>query len=187
MEEAGLPVIPGSDGVISKEDNALKLCEEIGYPVMVKATAGGGGRGIRIVRNSRQLDQCFKAAGKEATTASTAALNDGKWHHVIVECDRPAAEIRFYVDGKTAGSAPGIAAGPSLYAPADLFLGGTPEGECLAVTLDFARVSLGTLADAKTTIEELYAWQFDGPQYRDFCGNEIQGERRDAGAVEHVE
>ena len=66
MEEAGLPVIPGSDGVISKEDNALKLCEEIGYPVMVKATAGGGGRGIRIVRNREQLDKCFKAAGKEA-------------------------------------------------------------------------------------------------------------------------
>ncbi len=66
MEEAGLPVIPGSDGVISDEDNALELCGEIGYPVMVKATAGGGGRGIRIVRNSKQLDDCFRAAGKEA-------------------------------------------------------------------------------------------------------------------------
>ena len=140
-----------------------------------------------VVQQGGKLCLQLKATGKEATAESRAALNDGKWHHVIVECDRPAGEIRFYLDGRPTGSAPGLAAGPSLYAPADLFLGGTPEGECLAVTLDFARVSLGTLADAKTTIEELYALQFAGPQYRDFCGNEIQRERRDAGAVEHVE
>jgi len=66
MEEAGLPVIPGSEGVISTEEEATRLCGEIGYPVMVKATAGGGGRGIRIVRDEKQLGGCFKAAGKEA-------------------------------------------------------------------------------------------------------------------------
>jgi acetyl-CoA carboxylase biotin carboxylase subunit len=66
MEEAGLPVIPGSEGVISSEDEALELCRKIGYPVMVKATAGGGGRGIRIVRDEEQMGACFRAAGKEA-------------------------------------------------------------------------------------------------------------------------
>ena len=46
------------------------------------------------------------------------------------------------------------------------------------------RIALGTLADARTTIEELYAWQFDGPFLRDFTGREPTGARRDAGAIE---
>lgn len=66
MKEAGLPVIPGSEGTVSDEIEAGRLCEEIGYPVMVKAVAGGGGRGIRVVRNSEELNDCFHSAGKEA-------------------------------------------------------------------------------------------------------------------------
>src|SRR4026209_1351762 len=50
MKEAGVPILPGSDGPIDNEDKALKLAKEIGFPVIVKATAGGGGRGMRVVR-----------------------------------------------------------------------------------------------------------------------------------------
>ena len=50
MKKAGVPILPGSDGPIESEDKALKLAKDIGYPVIVKATAGGGGRGMRVVR-----------------------------------------------------------------------------------------------------------------------------------------
>ena len=49
MQKAGVPVIPGSDGIIETSDDAKKLAKEIGYPVMLKASAGGGGRGMRFV------------------------------------------------------------------------------------------------------------------------------------------
>ena len=64
------------------------------------------------------------------------------------------------------------------------YLGGTPDGRCLKGALDFARISLGTLADAETTIEELYAWEFNGPFLKDFCRKAPLGEKRDAGAIE---
>ncbi|MCU0638905.1 MAG: acetyl-CoA carboxylase biotin carboxylase subunit [Candidatus Krumholzibacteria bacterium] len=69
MSEAGLPVVPGSDGVVENEESALKLAEETGYPIMIKAVAGGGGRGIRIIRNGDELKELFFAAGREAQTA----------------------------------------------------------------------------------------------------------------------
>ncbi|MBT7165538.1 MAG: hypothetical protein HN904_22365, partial [Victivallales bacterium] len=52
--------------------------------------------------------------------------------------------------------------------------------------LDFLRVSRGTLADAETTIEELYEWEFNGPFLRDFSGRAPTGKGRDAGAIEHI-
>ncbi len=66
MSEAGLPIIPGSEGVLEGEENAVALADEIGYPVMIKAVAGGGGRGIRIVRERAQLLELFHSASKEA-------------------------------------------------------------------------------------------------------------------------
>src|SRR5919201_2870482 len=62
MRKAGVPVLPGSDSPIDQEDKALKAAKEIGFPVIVKATAGGGGRGMRIVRNSAELPQAVKTA-----------------------------------------------------------------------------------------------------------------------------
>ena len=68
MKEAGLPIIPGSDS-IRDVDEARRVAEEIGYPVMLKASAGGGGRGLRIVRNERELVDAFKTASSEAKIA----------------------------------------------------------------------------------------------------------------------
>lgn len=66
MRTAGVPVIPGSEGVVKSVDEARKICKEIGYPVMVKASAGGGGRGIRLVNSESELEPHFNSAQQEA-------------------------------------------------------------------------------------------------------------------------
>src|ERR1700693_3496094 len=69
MKKAGLPILPGSDGPIDSEDKALKLVKDIGYPAIVKATAGGGGRAMRVVRASNELSHAVKTAQREAEAA----------------------------------------------------------------------------------------------------------------------
>ncbi len=69
MKKAGVPVLPGSDGPIDSEERALKLAKDIGYPVMVKATAGGGGRGMRLVGAASELSHAVKTAQREAEAA----------------------------------------------------------------------------------------------------------------------
>ena len=66
MIEAGVPVVPGSDGVVTDIEEAKKIAAEIGYPVMVKASAGGGGRGIRLVETENDLEASMIAAQQEA-------------------------------------------------------------------------------------------------------------------------
>ena len=66
---AGLPIIRGTDGVVEDEHAALRQAKEIGYPLMIKATAGGGGRGMRIVRTPAEIVASFRAAGMEAQQA----------------------------------------------------------------------------------------------------------------------
>ena len=69
MEKAEIPVIPGSDGILPDPTEASKLAEEMGYPVMLKATAGGGGRGMRLVRNPEEMEKMFITAQSEANIA----------------------------------------------------------------------------------------------------------------------
>ena len=69
MKEAGLPIIPGSPGVVADEESAKRIAAEIGYPVMIKAAEGGGGRGMRIVRHSRELISLYQTARTEAEQA----------------------------------------------------------------------------------------------------------------------
>ncbi|HEY7513658.1 MAG TPA: acetyl-CoA carboxylase biotin carboxylase subunit, partial [Vicinamibacteria bacterium] len=69
MIKAGVPVLPGSPGVLEDEEKAVKTAREIGFPVILKASAGGGGRGMRIVRGPAELAQAFRAAQAEAAAA----------------------------------------------------------------------------------------------------------------------
>lgn len=69
MKEAGLPLLPGSDGVVESEEDALRIAEDIGYPVIIKASAGGGGRGMRIVRSSQEMVNAYQTARHEAGAA----------------------------------------------------------------------------------------------------------------------
>src|SRR5699024_8209122 len=66
MKEAGVPVIPGSDGSVKGLKDAILIAEKIGYPVMLKAAAGGGGKGIRIVNNSNELETNYNIVKQEA-------------------------------------------------------------------------------------------------------------------------
>lgn len=69
MKRAGVPVVPGSEGLIESIDEAKKTAGEIGYPVIIKATAGGGGRGMRIIWKEDDLDTLFESAQREAEAA----------------------------------------------------------------------------------------------------------------------
>jgi acetyl-CoA carboxylase biotin carboxylase subunit len=74
MIAAGVPVIPGSEGLITDLNVGKKLAEKIGYPVILKATAGGGGKGMRIVNQEDEFEKAFESAQKEAKASFS---NDG--------------------------------------------------------------------------------------------------------------
>jgi len=69
MKQHGVPILPGSDGVIPTEQEALDWARQVGYPVIIKASAGGGGRGMRIVRNEEDLPGLYRQAQSEAAAA----------------------------------------------------------------------------------------------------------------------
>lgn len=68
--EAGLPVIPGTDGPIEDYHKAADFAKEAGYPLMIKATSGGGGKGMRIVNEESELEEAFTRAKSEAQKSS---------------------------------------------------------------------------------------------------------------------
>ena len=69
MKKAGVPMLPGSDGPVTGEEHANKVVRDIGFPVIVKAVAGGGGRGMRVVRNPGELSHALRTAQREAEAA----------------------------------------------------------------------------------------------------------------------
>ena len=69
MRKAGVPVIPGSDGVVETLEQAREIANEIGYPIMLKAAAGGGGKGMRMVKNDEELENAWQTARAEAEAA----------------------------------------------------------------------------------------------------------------------
>jgi acetyl-CoA carboxylase biotin carboxylase subunit len=92
----GLPVVPGSDGGIADADSAKRVADDIGYPVLIKAAAGGGGRGMKVARSRDDLADAFSTARAEAR----AAFGDGS---VYIEkyLDKPHhVEIQVFGDGK---------------------------------------------------------------------------------------
>jgi acetyl-CoA carboxylase, biotin carboxylase subunit len=69
MKKAKVPILPGSDGIVADAEDALKWADQVGYPVILKAKAGGGGRGMRIVRSAEELPNLYAAASSEAANA----------------------------------------------------------------------------------------------------------------------
>ena len=69
MKRHGVPILPGSEGILASDGEALEWARQIGFPVIIKASAGGGGRGMRIVRSEEELPALFKAAQQEAAAA----------------------------------------------------------------------------------------------------------------------
>jgi acetyl-CoA carboxylase biotin carboxylase subunit len=69
MKKAGVPILPGSDGIIASEGEAVEWAKQVGFPVIIKASAGGGGRGMRIVRAEEELPTLFRQAQSEAAAA----------------------------------------------------------------------------------------------------------------------
>ncbi|MGG4453015.1 acetyl-CoA carboxylase biotin carboxylase subunit [Brevibacillus porteri] len=94
MKTAGVPIVPGTEGLIEDVDDAVVTANEIGYPVMVKATAGGGGRGMRVAVNDEDLEKAIRQAQNEAKTAFG---NPGVYLEKFVEGPRHV-EIQIMAD-----------------------------------------------------------------------------------------
>jgi len=69
MKKAGVPILPGSDGILATEGEAMEWAQQVGFPVIIKASAGGGGRGMRIVRSEEELVPLYRQASSEAAAA----------------------------------------------------------------------------------------------------------------------
>ena len=82
MIKAGVPVVPGGEGLLEDVQAAKKLAKEIGYPVIIKATAGGGGKGMRVVWNENEIEKAFTTAKMEA---AASFKNDGLYMEKFVE------------------------------------------------------------------------------------------------------
>jgi len=99
MEAAGVPTIPGSKGLIASFEQAKKIAKEVGYPVMLKATAGGGGKGMRAVWKEDDLKKAWESARQEAAAAFG---NDGMYMEKLIEEPR---HIEIQVVGDSTGKA----------------------------------------------------------------------------------
>jgi acetyl-CoA carboxylase biotin carboxylase subunit len=99
MKAAGVPTIPGSDGVIDTYEEALKTANEIGFPVMIKATAGGGGKGMRAIWKADELKESWEKAKMEA---GAAFGNDGMYMEKLLEEPR---HIEIQIVGDSTGRA----------------------------------------------------------------------------------
>ncbi|UFJ42914.1 acetyl-CoA carboxylase biotin carboxylase subunit [Brevibacillus humidisoli] len=94
MKQAGVPIVPGTDGLIENVEEAIETAQQIGYPVMVKATAGGGGRGMRVANDDQELEKAIRQAQNEAKTAFG---NPGVYLEKFVEGPRHV-EIQIMAD-----------------------------------------------------------------------------------------
>lgn len=160
-----------------------------GGVLAAKYPASGNGYQLDIDSNGKPRLSLMVSGTAAYTVSAADAVNDSLWHHVLAEVNRSAQTINLYVDGKSSnGSLSGTmpAAGVSLANNSDFFIGKNINGSFFSGTIDFVRLSKGTLTDARTTIHELYKWQMNGPFKRDFTGSEPIG-KRDAGAIESGE
>ncbi|WP_306046554.1 acetyl-CoA carboxylase biotin carboxylase subunit [Nioella sp. MMSF_3534] len=96
MKKLGVPCVPGSDGGVPDLDTARKVAEEIGYPVIIKATAGGGGRGMKLAKSAAELDNAFRTARSEGKAAFG---NDEVYIEKYLGAPRHI-EVQVFGDGK---------------------------------------------------------------------------------------
>ncbi|NYV65954.1 acetyl-CoA carboxylase biotin carboxylase subunit [Bacillus sp. Gen3] len=94
MKDAGVPIVPGSQGIINEIEEAIQLANSMGYPVIIKATAGGGGKGIRVAKNEEELVKGINITQQEA---STAFGNPGVYIEKYIE-DFRHVEIQIMAD-----------------------------------------------------------------------------------------
>ncbi len=154
-------------------------------PMVLVSKCKGGGYQLAI-NKSGGVTFSIGAGGTTAALASGAIVADGAWHHVLAEVDRHANSGTIYTDGvATAHGAMALPDGSSLANDGDLLVGKGPDGASYRGAIAFLRIARATLAESKTSIAELYDWEFDGPFLRDFCGRDIKGAKRDAGAIQH--
>jgi len=99
MRKAGVPTIPGSDGILGSLEEAIEVAKQIKYPVMLKATAGGGGRGMRVVKAEDELEKAWDSARQEA---GAAFGNDGMYMEKFIEEPR---HIEIQIVGDNRGKA----------------------------------------------------------------------------------
>ncbi|UAL46012.1 acetyl-CoA carboxylase biotin carboxylase subunit [Sutcliffiella horikoshii] len=95
MRKAGVPIVPGSQGIIENINDGISIANDIGYPVIIKATAGGGGKGIRVARNEEELKKGISITQQEAATAFG---NPGVYLEKFIE-DFRHVEIQVMADG----------------------------------------------------------------------------------------
>ncbi|MFH0790869.1 MAG: LamG-like jellyroll fold domain-containing protein, partial [Candidatus Omnitrophota bacterium] len=144
-------------------------------------------KGYTLALVNGYLKMILEFVGGNCYRLSEKTINDGKWHHIIAEVDRDNAQgINIYIDGRLSN---GVFSGVmdslnNISNNGNFMVGYCLDSGYLAATFDFLRISRGTLAQAETTIEELYDWESNGPFLKDFYGNPASGEARDVGAIE---
>ncbi len=154
-----------SDGVI-----ASKMSDGVGYELALE----GGELVFRVATDK----------GKSASAAiADLDIANGDWHHILAELDRKSRKLNLYVDASGASITVGLPEDfGSLGNSADFLVGGGPGKAHLAASFDFLRVTAASLAESKTTVEEIHAWQFNGPHFRDFADQDRR-EQNAAGAL----
>ncbi|MFP4380287.1 MAG: LamG-like jellyroll fold domain-containing protein [Candidatus Sumerlaeia bacterium] len=154
--------VDGEDGVLVE-----KMGNEVGYRLSY--------------RNEGLLMELGGAGNKQNVQGPALKVGASLWHHVLVEVDREDGKVRFYVNGKlTTEENFNLDGKTSFSNDADFQVGRNFKG-----ALDFLRISRGSLKDARTTIEELYEWETNGPFLRDFAGRDRDFDKGAPGAIEY--
>jgi len=153
MKKAGVPILPGSDGPVEGEEKAQKIARDLGYPVIIKAVAGGGGRGMRVIRSPGDLGKALKTAQREAE----AAFGVGDVYiEKYVENPR---HVEFQVLGDHHGAVVHLGERECSIQRRHQKL--IEEGPSLAVTEKMRRKMGGTVVDAARAVQYTNAGTFE--------------------------
>ena len=164
------------------------LKTEIGHSnstVVSKSNEAANGYALALNNEGKVEFRLYIGGSLSYSITSSSIVNEGAWHHILAEVVRRKG-VNIYVDGKLAN---GVSTGSlpdkmiSLTNSSDFLVGKNTAGNYFAGTIDFLRISKGSLEEAYTTIDELYKWGFNGPFLYDFAGKAPIG-KRDAGALE---